>query len=275
MCVYTYIYIVIPEASGPQQLKLIRFQIYRDIPVTRPQYCLLRIHCMPLFIYIYISFSISTKSSLYPQHTMIFHVPIATCYTNQDIPFACTNIYIYPIGLWFIYHFSAIVYTIGFYVFIYIYIYRWLIVGLPFIYQYICIYHFTLYPQYTIIYTSVYHIGLPLAYTMYPQKKHNIIHCIPNIPLFIYIHQYITLAYHWLIHCIPKKILIIYYIVSPIHRYIYTSVYHIGLPLAYTSYPKKTWHTYIYIIIFYHYYYYFLLVLLLSVLFVYMFIIFY
>ena len=123
---------------------------------------------------------------------------------------------------------------------IYIYIYRWLIVGLPFIYQYICIYHFTLYPQYTIIYTSVYHIGLPLAYTMYPQKKYNIIHCIPNIPLFIYIHQYITLAYHWLIHCIPKKPHNILHCIPNTPLYIYTSVYHIGLPFTYTSYPKKT-----------------------------------
>ena len=75
-------------------------------------------------IYRYIYISISTKSSLYPQHTMIFHVPIATYYTNQAIPFAYTKmyIYIYPIGLSFIYHFSAIVYTIGF-LCIYVYIY--------------------------------------------------------------------------------------------------------------------------------------------------------
>ena len=171
MCVYTYIYIVIPEASGPQQLKLIRFQIYRDIPVTRPQYCLLRIHCMPLFIYISLSFSISTKSSLYPQHTMIFHVPIATCYTNQDIPFACTNIYIY------ISHWSMIYLSL----------------------QCHCLYHWLL-----CIYIYIFTVGWSLAYHLFISTYvYTILHCIPNIPL--YIHQYITLAYHWLIQCIPKK----------------------------------------------------------------------
>jgi hypothetical protein len=36
MCIYIYTVIPnhIPETSGPQQLKLIRFQIYRDIPFT-------------------------------------------------------------------------------------------------------------------------------------------------------------------------------------------------------------------------------------------------
>ena len=199
---------------------------------------------------------------------MIFHVPIATYYTNQAIPFAYTKMYIYIyISHWSIIYLSLQCHCLYhwrfMYLCIYIYIARWLIVGLPFIYQYICIYHYTLYPQYTIIYTSVYHIGLPLAYTLHPKKNpHNILHCIPNIPIyiylytsvyhiglplaytlypkkiiityyivspiycFIYIRQYITLAYHWLIHCIPKKI--IYYIVSPICRYIHIYI-HISI----------------------------------------------
>ena len=164
------------------------------------------------------------------------------------------------------------------YLCIYIYIARWLIVGLPFIYQYICIYHYTLYPQYTIIYTSVYHIGLPLAYTLHPKKNpHNILHCIPNIPIYIFIYVSIS---HWLtigvyivsqknhhniLHCIPNILLYIYvsishwltiglYIVSqkknnilhcipnmPLYTYIYTHQY---FTLAYHwlihCIPKKT-----------------------------------
>ena len=135
-----------------------------------------------IYIYIYISFSISTKSSLYPQHTMIFHVPIATYYTNQDIPFACTNkyIYIYPTGLWFIYHFSAIVYTIGFYVFIYIYIPladRWPPIYLS-VHMYIPFYIVS--PIYHYIYISISHW---LTIGLYIVSKKNMIH----IQIYIYI----------------------------------------------------------------------------------------
>ena len=174
MCVYihTYIYIVIPnhipEASGPQQLKLIRFQIYRDIPFTHHNivyYVFIVCH----YLYIYISFSISTKSSLYPQHTMIFHVPIATYYTNQDIPFACTNKYIYiPL------------------------VYDLFITSVP------------LFIPLAFMYLYIYTVGWSLASHLFISTYvYTILHCIPNIPL--YIHQYITLAYHWLIHRIQKK----------------------------------------------------------------------
>jgi hypothetical protein len=122
--------------------------------------------------------------------------------TYHDIP--CTNSYIlyqsrYSICLYKnVYIYIPLVYhlfitsvplfiPLAFYVFMYIYIARWLIVGLPFIYQYICIYHYTLYPQYTIIYTSVYHIGLPLAYTLYLQYT---IMCV-----YIYIHISISPRY--------------------------------------------------------------------------------
>ena len=171
MCVYTYIYIVIPEASGPQQLKLIRFQIYRDIPVTRPQYCLLRIHCMPLFIYIYLF--------------QYIHKKFIVSTTYHDIP--CSNSYM-------LYQSR---YSICLYKYIYIYIplvYDLFITSVPLFiplaFMYLYIYIFT--------------VGWSLAYHLFISTYvYTILHCIPNIPL--YIHQYITLAYHWLIQCIPKK----------------------------------------------------------------------
>ena len=100
------------------------------------------------------------------------------------------------------------------------------------------------------IYTSVFHIGLPLAYTLYPQKNRNILHCIPNIPLYIYTHQYFTLAYHWLKHCIPKDPHNILHCIPNIPLYIYISISHwltIGLYIVSPIYHYVCIYIYIHI----------------------------
>ena len=170
MYIHIYIYIVIPEASGPQQLKLIRFQIYRDIPVTRPQYCLLRIHCMPLFIYIYLFQYIHKKFIV---STTYHDIPCSNSYMLYQSRYSiCLYKYIY-ISHWSMIYLSLQRHCLYHWLLcIYIYIYlpladRWLTIYLS-VHMYIPFYIVS--PIYHYIYISISHwltIGL---YNVSPKK---------------------------------------------------------------------------------------------------------
>ena len=172
MCIYIYIYISLSQKLVvPNNWSWLdsKYTVTFQLPGHNIVYYVF-IVCHYLYIYISLSFSISTKSSLYPQHTMIFHVPIATCYTNQDIPFACTNIYIYIPLVYDLFITSAPLFIPLAFMYLYIYLPladRWLTIYLS-VHMYIPFYIVS--PIYHYIYISISHwltIGL---YNVSPKK---------------------------------------------------------------------------------------------------------